>query len=514
MTHHPRPNDRLILPLLVADRARTTPEAPFLIDVGGDEYSYARVHRESLRWAAALHQHGVRRGDRIAVMVPTSADSVLPWLGAAHLGAINVPLNTSYRGALLEHALRLTAPSLLVIDARLLGSLSTVDSAVVPPLVVRVVDGAATDAPSIADFLATGATQEQPVLHDPVWSDTATLMFTSGTTGPSKAVVMPWLHLHQSSEWVWQTRDAGPGDRNYIPWPTNHISGVGGVYAMAIVGGAAVLRERWSTTRFMDDVYDHRCTMTTLMGAMADYVDHLDLPADRGPCPLERIFVAPVTARTQPLMDRLGAVYCTDYNATELSGPIVSHHHDPVPVGSAGLARPGVELRIVDADGRDLPTGQPGELLVRTPDSAAMNNGYWAMPEATEKAWQGGWFHTGDLLRTDADGYFYYVGRMKDVIRVRGENVSAHELEMVVNGIAGVRESAAIGEPDPVNEENIVLHVVTTPDGPSPEELLASCRELLPRFMVPQRIVLADDLPKTPTGKVQKELLRSAHSPQ
>lgn len=497
-----------ILPRLLAERAGSSPDAHFLIEVEGRHLSYAAAFEEAGAWAAALWRHGVRAGDRVAVLLPTSINSVLAWIGAAWIGAINVPLNTAYRGDLLQHALILTEPKVLVVEEELTAALDTIEHAAIPSIVVTTSSTPVLGQLGLAEFLRADSTSGAPPMADHAWSDPATLMFTSGTTGPSKAVVMPWRQIQQSAEWVWQTRDAGPADRNYIPWPTNHISGAGGIYAMALVGGAAVLRRKWSTSRFMDDIFDHGCTMTTLMGAMVDYGSTMTLPTDRGPCPLERVFIAPVTTEAEQLMGRWGARYCTDYNSTELSGPIVSHHHEPVPHGSAGLQRPGAELRIVDEHGVDVPAGDAGELLVRTEDPDAMNAGYWNMPEASAKAWRDGWFHTGDLLRQDADGYFYFVGRLKDVIRVRGENVSAHELEQMINAFDGIIESAALGVPDESYEERIVLVIVAGPQAPDDAALLTLCRDRLPRFMIPSQIVRTDHLPKTPTGKVRKPELR------
>jgi crotonobetaine/carnitine-CoA ligase len=164
----------------------------------------------------------------------------------------------------------------------------------------------------------------------------------------------------------------------------------------------------------------------------------------------------------------------------------------------------------VDESGNDVPEGQVGELLVRTDDPEAMNAGYWNMPEATETAWRGGWFHTGDLLRRDSAGYFYFMGRRKDVIRVRGENVSAHELEQIVNTFEGILESAALGIPADGGEETILLAISTIAECPDNEALLQICRDRLPKYMVPSEIVRMEELPKTPTGKVQKDQLRAA----
>lgn len=506
-------DEHLILPRLLRERSRTAPDRVFLQEVGGARLTYAETFDLAARWATGLHRAGVRRGDRVFTMVPTSVDAALVWLGSALLGAINVPVNTAYVGKLLAHAVNLTSPVLAIVDETLLDRF--VDLNLDAPL-AKVVRGGtgAVNLPNtqewndqvIDESVLTG-------LDGSSWNDTATLLFTSGTTGPSKAVILPWRQLYESGMTVWQGAHASPDDVFYLPWPLNHISGVGPLYAMCVAGGSLVLRDKWSTGSFMDDVHTFGCTHTTLMASMVRYVDELELPADRGPFPLKRVFLAPITERSVALTHRLGVEYSTVFNQTEISAPIASVGYAPVPLGSCGRKRPGVSVRIVDQAGDDVRPGVRGELLVRTDDPAAMSAGYWGMPEATAKAWEGGWFHTGDLLSQDSDGWFYYLGRLKEVIRVRGENVSATELEEIVEEHASIVEAAAIGVPNADLEEDIVLCVrLRSPDGASHavDDVKQYCAERLPKFMVPASVVVVDDFPRTPTGKIRKdELLRT-----
>jgi crotonobetaine/carnitine-CoA ligase len=241
---------------------------------------------------------------------------------------------------------------------------------------------------------------------------------------------------------------------------------------------------------------------------MAEMTGYDERMTGLGSTRLTHVFAAPITGRFVRLMEGLGATFVTNYNSTETNSPIGSVGYDPVPIGSCGRMREGVEYRLVDEAGNDVEPGAAGELLIRTPDRFAMHLGYWGMPDATAKAWKDGWFHTGDLLRVDDDGYWYIPGRLKDRIRVRGENVNPDELEMVVNTCPAVTSSGAVGRPLEEGEDEIVLFVVPAIEAPVTDEVLAHCKAQLPKFMWPVEVIEVQELPATPTGKIQRAVLR------
>src|SRR3954452_4742944 len=377
-----RPDERLVLPNLVRALAAEQPDAIFLQEVGGRALTYAEVYEAARGLAASLRRRGIQSGDRVATFFPTGADGVVIWLACAYAAAINVPISTGYVGHMLEHAIDLTKPVLILADAQL-----------VEPLAEQSVR---------AGTLGEPREGQRAAGDDPApatWTGCPSLMFTSGTTGPSKAVTMRWLQLYRMATNTCKTDFAAPGDRVYVPWPLNHISGTGSVYAAAISAGTAVLREKWSTSSFMADIYEHRCTFTLLMLEMTRYVMTMDLPEGLGECPLERVYAVPTNPDLAPLMAKLGARYCTSYNSTELSTLIVNPGMDAVPLGAAGKPRAGAQIRIVDADGDEVAPGEVGELLIRSQDPAEVFAGYWDMPEATQEAWRDGWFHTQDAVR-------------------------------------------------------------------------------------------------------------------
>ncbi|WP_326837551.1 class I adenylate-forming enzyme family protein [Amycolatopsis rhabdoformis] len=510
-----RPDVRLVLPNLVRNLAQEDPDRIFLRDVEGAALSYGDVHRRATAWAASLRGSGVGDGDRVATVFATTIEGVIAWLACCYNRAISVPLNTAYRGPLLQHALDLTEPAALLVDEQFAGNFEDIR---LPPH-TRVYVQSGPDGPLATPFPRAGdlrdldspdaqAVRDTPLDYVHSWTDCPALTFTSGTTGRSKAVVLQWLQVYKMAVHTCKTEYAGPHEVVYIPWPLNHISGTGCVYGAALAKGVALLRRKWSTSSFMADVHRFRCTFTVLMGEMTRYVSTMDLP-DGDPCPIERFYAVPSNPDLQPLADRLGAWYTTSYNSTEQSTLIVSPGRDPVPVGAAGKIRPGAEFRVVAPDGSDVEPGQVGELLTRTTDPAEMFAGYWNMPDATATATAGGWYHTGDAVRVDPDGYIHFLERMGDRLRHRGENVSPFDVEVVLDSHPQVTRSAVVGIPSvQYGEDDIVAFVVTESPDLDPATLLAYARHHLPKFMVPAQLHLTDTLPQTPTGKIQRGELR------
>lgn len=514
-----RPDDALILPLLLQERAATDGDRVFVQEVGGPATTYGQMHERMLRIASAMRESGVRPGDRVAVMLRNGADGIAVWAATGLVGAIFVPLNTAYLGTVLHDALDSVEPRMLIAEADFASRFDELDIRLPEHVVVRSADGeslpASVGGVSVTPFAEVVGAPVAPLpFPRPSWEDLGCLMFTSGTTGRSKAVMMPWLQLYRSSMGFMQGQEIGPEGVIHCPWPINHISGAGSVYTAAARGARLVVREKWSRSAFLDDVYTYGCTMVTLMGQATAALWEMEPLTDRGPCPLEHVFLAPTKPDPQPLMDRFGARYCTVYNSTELSAPISSVGLEPVPEGSCGRLREGAQVCIVDDEGRDLPLGEVGELLVRFDDRYEGNLGYWGHEEATAEAWAGGWFHTGDAVRQSADGWFYFEDRLKDRIRRRSENISAYEVERAVRAHPGVQDCAAVGVPDGSGEDLLVVFVV--PDGTvlaDEAELLDHARATLPKFMVPDEMRLVATFPETPTGKIQLHELRKQASP-
>lgn len=503
-----------VMPHLLALRAAESPDRVFLEEVGGRSMTYAEVHNEVLTWADAYRRHGVGPGDHVAVMLPTSIDSVCAWLGLAWLRAVEVPINTAYKGRMLQYLLSHSTSRLVVIGKDYLGRLR--DVAPDLPHLEIVVTPDVEDAPADLPYRSLGRhhflDEAVPAddLEGPDHTDLATIMYTSGTTGPSKGVLVPWAQLHATAAASIFTGDFGPDDAYYLPFPTFHVSGKGPIYTFLMVGGRVVMRPSFNTDEFWRDIIQYRCTTTLLLGAMANFMYRQEPAADDADTPLHTVVMVPLIPELDDFRERFGVRVSTAFNMTEISVPIHSDGWTLHNLESCGRVRPGYLVQVVDEFDEDVGPGQIGELIVRADEPWTLMAGYWNMPAETAQAWRNQWVHTGDAFRYDEDGNYYFVDRIKDTIRRRGENISSAEVEAAVNDHPAVLESAAVAVPSEWGEDEVKVIVVTR-DGHElpPEELIEFLAEQLPRFMVPRYIEVKSSLPKTPTEKVRKIELRA-----
>jgi crotonobetaine/carnitine-CoA ligase len=337
--------------------------------------------------------------------------------------------------------------------------------------------------------------------------DLQSIIYTSGTTGPSKGVLSCYLHMFSNAgpeSWPM----VGEDDRYLTVAPIFHIGGMGPPFVMLARGASVAIVENFSTERFWEVVLKTQSTVIFLLGVMATFL------MKRPPSPDDRrhhvrlAFMVPLTDDAAAFKERFGIDIYTIFNMTEISSPIVSDAN-PRKRGTCGRVRPGVDVRLVDEHDCEVPIGTVGEMLVRTDRPWSMNSGYNDNPEATAKAWANGWFHTGDAFRQDDEGYFYFVDRMKDAIRRRGENISSFEVEVEVCAHPDVREAAAISVPCEYSEDEVMIVVAAVPGRSIDHHALASfLMERMPYFMVPRYIRVLDELPKTPSAKVLKTELR------
>jgi crotonobetaine/carnitine-CoA ligase len=499
-----------VLRPLLEKWAALQPEATWLALEGGRRIRYGEMREMAARTAAGLAALGVRQGDTVVVWMPNGIDCLRVWFGINWLGAIYVPINTAYRGRLLEHVLDNAGAALMVAHASLLDRLDDVDIAS-----VRTVVAFGDDAPAVRRVtlhgqavLDTGAA-DPPALERPIqpW-DTQSIVYTSGTTGASKGVLSSYAHLHAMSG-----RDAFPmlrdDDRYLVNLPLFHVGGTIPVMGMLARGGSISMVESFTTDRFWPQVRDTGTTVVLLLGVMAGFVSKRPASSEDRDHPLRSVIIIPLAEDSTAFAQRFGVEVWTLYNMTEISTPLVSGLN-PTEAGSCGRPRAGVELRLVDENDAEVPQGSVGELIVRTDAPWALNHGYFRNPEATAKAWRNGWFHTGDAFRVDERGNYFFVDRMKDAIRRRGENISSFEVEAEVVAHPAVAEAAAVPVPSEHGEDE-VLCVVALVEGVTfdPAELITFLRPRLAHFMIPRYVRVVGGLPKTPTQKVQKHLLRS-----
>lgn len=506
----PRVPDRrtCVLRYLLDDWAAARPDQPYVLFESGDSWSYARLRDEVIGIAVGLQALGVAQGDHVAVWLPNGREGLLTFYAINYLGAVFVPFNTAYRGNLLEHVLRNSDARLLVAHAGLLDRLSGVDTAAITTVVV-VGDGSVPAPFKSVPFASLGCTEAALApLARPIqpWDNQA-IIYTSGTTGPSKGVLSSYLHLYTNAgpdSWPFVTGE----DRFLVNMPIFHIGGMGIPFVMLARGGSIALMENYSTDRFWDFVRATDCSVMFLLGVMATFLMKAP-PSDRDrEHSIRKAFMVPLTDIADAFHERFGIDVYTIFNMTEISSPIVSGPN-PTRPGTCGTVRPGVEVRLVDGNDCEVQVGAVGEMLVRTERPWAMNSGYHRNPEATAKAWANGWFHTGDAFRRDADGHFYFVDRVKDAIRRRGENISSFEVESEILAHPDVREAAAIGVPSEFSEDDVMAVIAPVPGRQIDcAELVAFLAARMSYFMIPRYIRILDELPKTASAKVQKADLR------
>jgi crotonobetaine/carnitine-CoA ligase len=509
MSHVMPSREACVVPDLIARHAAAHPDKVFAVFDDGEAWTYAELAGRVGRLAAGLEAEGVTQGDFVLSWLPNGPTALAVMFAINCLGAVYVPINTSYRGIILEHVLRNSGARLMIGDDRLIGRMAEVDRAAVDKIVV-VGDGrpqlAGIELVPFARLSEAGpAPKPRPRPVEP-W-DTQNVIYTSGTTGPSKGVLTSY---HQAFATMSALAAYGPDDRTLATLPLFHVGGTGAVYGALAYGASVVIVEAFDTARFWDTVRRFGVTYTVLLGVMTPFLlKQPPAPNDRDHT-LRMAVMVPLADDADEFHRRFGTDIYTVFNMTEVSCPLVSEAN-PMVRGTAGRPRAGVEVRIVDENDCEVAVGAVGELIVRTDLPWAMNHGYLNNPEATAKAWRNGWFHTGDAFRKDAEGNFFFVDRMKDALRRRGENISSFEVESVIALHPDVREAAVVAAKSDLSEDEVMAVIAPAPGRTvDPAELIEFLRPRLPHFMVPRYVRVMLDLPKTPTQKVQKHMLRQA----
>jgi crotonobetaine/carnitine-CoA ligase len=504
------PREQVVTRSLMERWNRECPDKVFVkFADDGEAWTYREFRQLVLQTAIGLQRLGVAQGDHVLVWLPNGREHLRVFFALNYLGAVFVPINTAYKGALLAHVIENSDARLAVVHADLAARLEGVALAA---LTDAVVVGERVACPGLrthhyADaLLPASGVLEPPARPIEPW-DPQSIIYTSGTTGPSKGVLSSYLHIYTNAgpeTWPCVTGE----DRFLVNMPMFHIGGMGVVFVMFVRGGSIAFAERFDTATFLDTVRATGTTATFLLGVMASFLEKLPASPDDADTPLRLAFMVPLAGDIAAFSRRFGCEIYTIFNMTEISTPIISEPN-PLVRGTCGRKREGVDVRLVDDNDCEVPDGTVGEMMVRTDRPWGMNSGYYKNPEATAAAWRNGWFHTGDSFRRDAQGYYYFVDRKKDAIRRRGENISSFEVEADVLAHPDVREVAAIGVPNEHSEEDVMV-VVAPMAGRAldPAALLAFLRDRMAHFMVPRYVRVVDELPKTPSSKVMKAELR------
>lgn len=486
---------RETIPGLLRRGAELWPDRLFATLPDDSEWTRAQALEEAEATAAKFASLGVAINDRVAIMMPNSADWLRCWWGLALLGALTVPLNPTLRGNILKGMIEAIDPKFVVV---LRGAEEQIDAAhrgavlYVDDLMSR--EAAAIEAwPKIDPAHPIG------------------IIMTSGTTGPSKGSLMPNRQLALQSGWMIDKAGVGEDDVFLADMPLFHLSGMSPITTTMAAGGRFVLRTAPAGSAYWETARDLGATWSYLVGTMANFL------LARPPSPAEKehklrfVLSSPIPENVEAYKQRfnIGGIG-SSYGMSEAGIVVIQSPFDPWKANSAGRGRDGFEFRIVDGDGNDLPDGTPGELLVRPLEPYRMTLGYFGNEEATRSCWDGPFFKTGDVLIRDEDGYFFFQDRAKDALRRRGENISSFEVERDVQSHPDIVEAACVAYPSDLGADDevkvfCVLREGVEIDWEGVVHYLAGC---MPYFTVPRYFEPITALPKTPTNRVQKHMLR------
>jgi len=482
-----------------------------LLRVAGRQWTHGDAAKAAAVRAGALVQHGVARGDRIAVMCGNRIEFLETFLGAGWLGASVVPVNTASMGPQIEYFLANSETKLLVIEAGFLERLKTADLGRTALREVWVVGEADAAWELPADVHVSrypeGAEAIAPAAVQP--GDPLAILYTSGTTGPAKGVICPhaqyfWWGLNTA-----EVLGIGRDDVLCTTLPLFHINALNTFAQAAVTGAEVVFEPRFSASGFWPSMRANGATVVYLLGAMVPIL--LAQPEGEGERDHRvRTGLGPgvPSAAGQAFKARTGVSLLEGYGSTETNFAIATAPDSPRG-GVMGWLRPGFQARVADEDDAELPPGEAGELLLRADEPHAFASGYFNMPEKTVEAWRNLWFHTGDRVVRDADGAFRFVDRIKDAIRRRGENISSFEVEQVLLSHPGVASCAVYPVRSELAEDEVMAALVAREGALiEPAELVRFCESRLPYFAVPRYIDVLADLPRTENGKVQKFKLR------
>lgn len=497
----------------LARRAMATP-GRIALRCEDETLTYRELDERVARAACGFDSLGVRSGDPVCALLETSSDCVVTWLALCRIGAIEVPINTGFRGAALAHALRLTGAQYLVLDAEHAESVQAVRESV-PSLRHVVLRGSRRAADRLSGLSITPFEQllqtrstAAIVRSDP--SETAMLVFTSGSTGPSKACALPHGYTLRQPEIFCEQLGIRADDVLYAPFPLFHVDGAIFTVAAAFAcGGTAALARKFSVLGFWPDCRRHGATVFDFMGATLALL-YKQPPSVSDRSHSVRIgWGVPAPPFAAEFEQRFGLEVVEVYGLSDAGVVLYNRPGEPRRPGSCGRPVASFDVRIEDDCSRELGADEVGELMVRPREPHIILTGYYGDAQASADAFRDGWFRTGDLMRRDCEGFHYFVGRLKDVIRRRGENISAFDLEQVLLAHPDIVEAAAYGVPSELTEEDVMVTIVRRPASSLTETDVHNWAAAhLASHMWPRYVRLADAVPRTPTEKIAKYLLK------
>ena len=509
-----------VLDLMTALRqaaARWPDRVALVFDETGESLTFAELAVRVDRIAAALSGLGIGRGDRVGIMLPNQVHWPLAWLGLARIGAVMVPVNTGYRtadaGFVLEHA----GVRAIITVGRFVPLLLEVRAATGAAFEILCTGGGADGGVRDLDGLVEAHASDAPPTAVIDSHTLVNVQYTSGTTGEPKGCMLSHSWFMRFA-WRVMTLHDGLDETDTIltSQPFHYVDPQWNLVVALLCGATLVVLDRFHPSTFWDRVRAHRVTWFYCLGVMPKLM--LGTPPslrDRDHSVRRVVCSAIPRADHADIEARWGVSWFEAFGMTESGLDVaveLADHDETVGTGCIGTPMPGREARVVDASDQPVPAGTPGELVLR---GVGLMDGYYRNPRATTEVFRNGWLHTGDVVRCDERGRFHHVSRMKDMIRRSGENIAAAEVEEVIMRHPGVRLAAVLAVEDDLRGEEVMAYVVpvdgASRDDVSPPDLSAFCTQRLARFKVPRYWQYRDDLPRTPSERIRKEVLRAEH---
>ncbi|KAE8353030.1 hypothetical protein BDV28DRAFT_148454 [Aspergillus coremiiformis] len=470
----------------------------------GQDITFRNLDRSVAALAGGLQRLGVQAGDHVLVMMRNSVEMVYTWIATNRLGVVWVPVNTDWQSSTLSHAVSAADAKIAIVDREFADLIRATEAFAGHQLWIRE-SGDEQDLSCLYDW-------ETPLqeTYTAMPGTTSAFLYTSGTTGRSKPCILSHEYFIIQATLLIEGYNLRTEDVLYCPFPLFHADATALTVVPAILLGAtAALSPRFTASRFWDEIRESQATVYDFMGAT------LALIYKQPPSPRDRehrirfAWGVPIPAFAEDYERRFGHPLHTLYGSVEASIPVVQQ--GPRVPRSCGVLRPGYQLRIANEDDEPLPPNTPGQLLLRSDNPNAFFQGYYNDPTSTVKTFANMWLHTGDIAKVDARGNVYFLGRIKDVIRRRGENLNASEVEEDFCQHPDVEIAAAFAIPSslgPGTEDDLKV-AVTLRDGSRIDEeaLWHWARQYMSRQRVPAVIEIVDDMKRTPTGKVEKTSL-------
>jgi crotonobetaine/carnitine-CoA ligase len=494
-------------------KAEKNGENPFLY-FRDNIITFTSLDKSVNKAANMLTELGVQKGEHVCLFLPNCPEFIYLWFGMAKIGAVMVPLNVNLRGDGLKYIINHSDAKWIVLDEKFYNSYAFVEKDLLN-IRERIWLGESDRIPdNFKSFnrLFKGADKKVPPSVEIKDNDPLSLVYTSGTTGPPKgAVISHFNYINSGHVWAEDVIGYRADDIFFTCLPLFHINAQFFTTMGSVVSGRPfILREKFSASQFFNEIRRYGATIFNYIGGMLTILMKQPQRVDDSINPARATFGGAAPREIwQDFEKRFNVTIIEGYGLTESGGVSLCNPLQRIKVGSIGKPLRFCDVTIWDENYQEIPENVTGEIVIKEKIPYSMFLNYYKQPDKTDEAWDGGWFHSGDRGYKDQEGYFYFVDRAKDCIRRRGENISSFDIEKVINSHPSVLESAAVAVPSELGEDEVKVYILLKPQETlDPIDLINYCEDRMAYFMIPRYVEFVQELPKTPTERIQKFELR------